>query len=59
MCLKTHSAAKGSPAISTGTNGGCPSADQRGLPRPMLGICDIRAYEFGLAILLPVISKEA
>ncbi|OGN96124.1 MAG: hypothetical protein A2Z71_10145 [Chloroflexi bacterium RBG_13_50_21] len=53
----THALLKGSPAINAGTNAGCPSADQRGLPRPMLGTCDIGAYEFGFAILLPVISK--
>jgi hypothetical protein len=48
---------KGSPAINAGTNAGCPSSDQRGLPRPMLGTCDIGAYEFGFPILLPVIRK--
>ena len=41
----------GSPAIDSGTNLGCPSADQRGATRPIDGsgsgraVCDIGAYE--------------
>ena len=36
----------GSPAIDTGTNTGCPAADQRGVSRPQNGRCDIGAYEY-------------
>ncbi len=35
----------GSPAIDAGSNSGCPAADQRGVPRPGGGACDIGAYE--------------
>jgi len=35
----------GSPAIDTGTNTGCPAADQRGVVRPQNSTCDIGAYE--------------
>jgi hypothetical protein len=35
----------GSPAIDTGDNGTCLSADQRGAHRPQNGSCDIGAYE--------------
>ncbi len=36
----------GSPAINAGTNSLCNSPDQRGVPRPQGGVCDIGAYEF-------------
>jgi Right handed beta helix region len=35
----------GSPAINAADAGRCPSTDQRGLPRPSLGGCDIGAFE--------------
>jgi hypothetical protein len=35
----------GSPAIDSADAGRCPSTDQRGLPRPQLGGCDIGAFE--------------
>jgi len=35
----------GSPAINAGSNTGCPATDQRGVPRPQGGTCDIGAYE--------------
>lgn len=35
----------GSPAIDTGTNDGCPGADQRGVSRPQGSSCDIGAFE--------------
>lgn len=46
----------GSAAIDTGTNSGCPAADQRGMARPQDGngdgsaICDVGAYEYRLAV---------
>jgi predicted outer membrane repeat protein len=55
----THALLKGSPAINTGTNEGCPATDQRGVIRPRLGACDIGAYEFvGSQIFLPRIRKQ-
>ncbi len=41
----THALLPGSPAIGTGDNNGCPSTDQRGVPRPQGAFCDIGAYE--------------
>jgi predicted outer membrane repeat protein len=35
----------GSPAIDGGDAGNCPATDQRGLPRPQGGGCDIGAFE--------------
>lgn len=35
----------GSSALNTGTNTGCPAADQRGVKRPQMGTCDIGATE--------------
>jgi hypothetical protein len=49
---QTHALQAGSPAIDAGTNTGCPSADQRGVTRPLDGdgnsttICDIGAFEY-------------
>jgi predicted outer membrane repeat protein len=43
----THALLLGSPAIDHGTNTGCPATDQRGMPRPHNGVCDIGAFEFG------------
>jgi hypothetical protein len=35
-----------SPAIDAGANAGCPADDQRGLPHPHNGVCDIGAVEY-------------
>jgi hypothetical protein len=53
----THALLPDSPAINAGTNEGCPSSDQRGVIRPLLGTCDTGAYEFGFVIQLPVVRK--
>lgn len=37
--------ASGSPAIDAGDNASCPATDQRGVPRPQGGGCDIGAIE--------------
>lgn len=44
----THALLPGSPAIDAGTIAGCPTTDQRGIPRPQGSTCDIGATEFGL-----------
>ena len=36
----------GSPAIDAGGAGGCPATDQRGVPWPVGGACDIGAFEY-------------
>lgn len=54
---QTHALLYGSPAINAGTNDGCPLTDQRGVKRPLLGTCDIGAYEYGYVIQLPIIRK--
>ena len=40
----------GSPAINAGTNTDCPATDERGMPRPQNGLCDIGAYERRLRV---------
>jgi hypothetical protein len=35
----------GGPAVNGGGNAGCPATDERGVPRPQQGACDIGAYE--------------
>jgi CSLREA domain-containing protein len=41
----TRALLPGSPAIDAGTNTDCPASDERGVPRPQNGTCDIGAYE--------------
>jgi hypothetical protein len=53
----THALMIGSPAINAGTNIGCPPTDQRGIVRPLLGTCDIGAFEFAEEVFLPLIKK--
>ena len=53
----THMLRPGSPAIDFGTNTGCPSMDQRGLPRPFNGTCDVGAVERQIRLYLPYILK--
>jgi CSLREA domain-containing protein len=57
----THVLLQGSPAIDRGspsppgsTDTACSYADQRGMPRPQGGACDIGAYELGLCWGVPV-----
>jgi CSLREA domain-containing protein len=49
----------GSPAINKGDNVGCPAGDQRGVPRPQAGKCDIGAVEvaFPYSVYLPLIRS--
>lgn len=42
---QTHIPLAGSPAIDFGTGSGCPSTDQRGLPRPVGLACDVGSVE--------------
>ncbi|MHB8806998.1 MAG: sortase [Anaerolineaceae bacterium] len=48
---KTLALLSGSPAINAADPGLCPDEDQRGVSRPLGGICDIGAYESGAKIL--------
>jgi CSLREA domain-containing protein len=41
----THALLTGSPAINTADGSQCPATDQRDLPRPALGGCDLGAFE--------------
>jgi hypothetical protein len=54
---RTHALLLGSPAINTGTNVGCPATDQRGVPRPQSGTCDIGAFEFVIRLYLPLVFR--
>ena len=49
----TRALLAGSPAIDTGSSSNCPSADQRGKPRPQGAGCDIGAFEVQPSILPP------
>ena len=57
----THLPIPGSPAIDYGTDIGCPSTDQRGLPRPAGLRCDVGAVERQVvdvgSLYLPLILK--
>lgn len=53
----THALLPGSSAINAGTNAGCPATDQRGVPRPQFGTCDIGAFEFVVRLYLPLVIK--
>lgn len=47
----THLPAANSPLINNGTNAGCPAVDQRGVTRPVDGVCDIGAVEYDPALV--------
>jgi uncharacterized repeat protein (TIGR01451 family)/CSLREA domain-containing protein len=49
----THALSPRSPAVDAADSHGCPSADQRGVPRPQGLACDIGAYE-----LIPVPGSD-
>ncbi|NCF23691.1 MAG: hypothetical protein GWP60_04075, partial [Gammaproteobacteria bacterium] len=42
----THGLLPGSPAIDTANPAFCPPTDQRGVPRPPGGGCDVGSFEF-------------
>lgn len=46
----------GSPAINAGDNASCPPTDQRGVPRPFAGACDIGAFEYTYWMLTAAVS---
>ncbi len=56
---ETHALLTGSPAIDTGSNALCPATDQRGVSRPVNGVCDIGAYEGTLATATPTTTSTA
>lgn len=54
----TRALLSGSPAINAGTIVGCPATDQRGVPRPQGGTCDIGAFEMIFVYLyLPLVLR--
>jgi hypothetical protein len=53
----TQALLAGSPAIDHGDNAGCPTADQRGVPRPRGAACDIGAYEYGGILYIPRVDR--
>ena len=53
----TQALLPGSPAIDHGDDAGCPTADQRGVPRPRGAACDIGAYEYGGIIYIPQVDR--
>jgi len=56
----THALLAGSPAIDVGSNADCPETDQRGVTRPINGICDIGAYEYqGIPTYIDLLSLKA
>ncbi len=53
-----HPLQSSSPAVNAGTNTGCPTTDQRGVGRPLEGVCDIGAYEgLGTAVCFATLSS--
>ncbi len=56
---KTHALLPGSFAIDAGDNNVCPATDQRGVTRPINGICDIGAYEEGAYVELPTLNVQS
>ena len=60
----THALLAGSWAIDNGANAVCPSTDQRGFHRPIIGtpttvaVCDIGAFEYGPQVFLPLVLRS-
>ncbi|HOR84301.1 MAG: hypothetical protein LC103_08845 [Anaerolineales bacterium] len=61
---QTYGLSPASPAIDAGSPTTCPSADQRGVFRPIDGNqdgtarCDIGAFELPLALYLPIVIRQ-
>jgi hypothetical protein len=53
----TRDLLSGSPAINGGANASCPGTDQRGVPRPQQGACDIGSFELAQPGAGPRISR--
>jgi predicted outer membrane repeat protein len=60
----THALLADSWAIDNGANAVCPSTDQRGFHRPIIGtpttvaVCDIGAFEYGPQVFLPLVLQN-
>jgi len=55
---RTHALPAGSPAVDAGSNAACPATDQRGVVRPVGGVCDIGAFEFSPPVDLSLSKSD-